>query len=390
MSKGEVIKRAEELLLNKLQERQSVEISCIGTFSPQLQQEYIQEKNDGTRWLIPPSIGLRYTPAPYLLASEHYTRLDFHAPEEYLSRELVTPIADLSGVSEGVAKEILEEELRVILTDLFRGRRVTLLNLGDFFISEEVAGLLLLNFVPAPELLMSLSTPFSAFSPTMLAPGKSFPELEIHGEEPEEVLVQVAIPQAEPEISPEPIPEPEPEILSETPLTPEPTPEHSHKQVRQKSSYWWLTILPIALAILFAHIHIVHSKREKASAKTEQATKSEPVLEQIPAMKLEPAIVPLGEVQISQGVTLAKIAREFYGNHHYWVFIYFANADVIKNPDNVPLGTKLTIPDLRKYGHDGDTPAAEHEAKQWEKLISSHQFTSYDEQLHLIKPLETP
>jgi len=42
---------------------------------------------------------------------------------------------------------------------------------------------------------------------------------------------------------------------------------------------------------------------------------------------------------------LAIMAREYYGRSIYWVFIYEANANKLKNPNRVAPGTKVLIPD---------------------------------------------
>ena len=49
---------------------------------------------------------------------------------------------------------------------------------------------------------------------------------------------------------------------------------------------------------------------------------------------------------ILSGSRLAQIARRYYGNTDYWVFIYEANSNKITDPSLVPAGTELFIPDL--------------------------------------------
>ena len=46
------------------------------------------------------------------------------------------------------------------------------------------------------------------------------------------------------------------------------------------------------------------------------------------------------------GSRLTLFARKYYGSKDFWVYIYEANMDVIKNPDNVTVGTKIKIPKL--------------------------------------------
>ena len=49
---------------------------------------------------------------------------------------------------------------------------------------------------------------------------------------------------------------------------------------------------------------------------------------------------------LSPGSRLAQIARRHYGETEYWVFIYEANRDKIKDPSDLPIGLELDIPDL--------------------------------------------
>lgn len=49
-----------------------------------------------------------------------------------------------------------------------------------------------------------------------------------------------------------------------------------------------------------------------------------------------------------EGETLTKVALRFFGTKALWPYIVKHNADVIKNPDNVPYGTVIQIPKLKK------------------------------------------
>lgn len=47
---------------------------------------------------------------------------------------------------------------------------------------------------------------------------------------------------------------------------------------------------------------------------------------------------------IESGDTLSSIAEQYYNDPNLWNVIYEANRDVIKNPDNIPLGRQIRIP----------------------------------------------
>ena len=49
---------------------------------------------------------------------------------------------------------------------------------------------------------------------------------------------------------------------------------------------------------------------------------------------------------LKSGETLRSLAYKYYKDKDKWQQIYKSNADIIKNPDNIPVGTKLTIPSI--------------------------------------------
>jgi nucleoid-associated protein YgaU len=57
-----------------------------------------------------------------------------------------------------------------------------------------------------------------------------------------------------------------------------------------------------------------------------------------------PAPPPVRTHIVQDRETLSSIAQQYYGNPNAWQRIYNANTKVIKNPNVVPPGTKLTIP----------------------------------------------
>ncbi len=53
---------------------------------------------------------------------------------------------------------------------------------------------------------------------------------------------------------------------------------------------------------------------------------------------------------------LTTMARKYYGNHCFWVYIYEENAAILKNPDLIRPGTVVVIPPAEKYGIDASDP----------------------------------
>ena len=81
------------------------------------------------------------------------------------------------------------------------------------------------------------------------------------------------------------------------------------------------------------------------------------------AAKPTAATKPVIDV-IKPSTTLNKLGRKHYGKNVFWVYIYEENKDKIKNPNNIPLGTRLVIPPAEKYGIDKDDPASVAKAKK--------------------------
>lgn len=51
---------------------------------------------------------------------------------------------------------------------------------------------------------------------------------------------------------------------------------------------------------------------------------------------------------LAVGETLTRVALKYYGTKTLWPYLVKYNPDVIKNPDNVPSGTVIKVPELRK------------------------------------------
>ncbi|GAB6123491.1 HU family DNA-binding protein [Dysgonomonas termitidis] len=78
---------------------------------------------------------------------------------------------------------------------------------------------------------------------------------------------------------------------------------------------------------------------------------------------------PLATETIQPGHTLRNIALKYYGHKSFCVYIYEENKGVIKNINNITLGTKLIIPAPSKYGIDPKNPASVEKAKEREKKL---------------------
>lgn len=60
-----------------------------------------------------------------------------------------------------------------------------------------------------------------------------------------------------------------------------------------------------------------------------------------------PSSCPIkNEVTMTNGNRLTLVSLKNLGHKNFWVYIYYFNRDIISNPNNVPIGAKIKIPDL--------------------------------------------
>lgn len=376
IQREEILGKAQALLLSRLQERSVVDIPAIGLFQPLFHPEYILEGEEG-RLLVPPRISLSYQPAEYLLNAKHYTTLDHQPPSYYFASDFISNLSDLHSWDEAEVAEVLTATLKELLEGLFKGRRVTLLELGDLFVTEEAAGVLLLNFVSNPVLLLSLNAPFSVYKETKLRADIDLSGTEVRQSRTlDDTALQYAIQQPEPiSVSePEPIPTPEIEL---TPIVEEPLPVREEK----KRSNTWLVWLILALLLIVGG-YLYMSKRPAPPATTPAVVPADTVIAKVDTIVVEePApLAPLDTIAVPKGGSLAAVAREYYNNALYWVYVYIANADSIPDPNNLQPGQTLVVPPLEWYTLNSDPAEADKEAKAWAPIILNGRFTSYEAQ----------
>ncbi|MDR1584765.1 MAG: HU family DNA-binding protein, partial [Prevotellaceae bacterium] len=131
---------------------------------------------------------------------------------------------------------------------------------------------------------------------------------------------------------------------------------------RKKKRIWFAAILLVVLAAAGSYIFVQRSGLIEKIAFRKTAT---PVAEEFTEIQegIEPeeTAEPIDELQalfdaprvyteyiatlkLTEGNRLARLATRYYGNAKFWVYIYEANMDNIKEPDNIPTGTLIRIP----------------------------------------------
>lgn len=79
-----------------------------------------------------------------------------------------------------------------------------------------------------------------------------------------------------------------------------------------------------------------------------------------PPVTEQPASTPevIAKVKIETGSRLTLISLEYYGSKIFWVYLYEYNKAVIKDPNNIPVGTEILVPAPAVYGIDKHSRAS--------------------------------
>lgn len=111
---------------------------------------------------------------------------------------------------------------------------------------------------------------------------------------------------------------------------------------------------------------------EKKKAE-EEKKKAEEEKQKAEAAKPTTANVAAGTTDtIKPGTNLYRMSRKHYGSDKFWVYIYEENKAKYPNPNTIPVGAVLHIPQLGKYGAKADDPASIAAAKKKQGKIFNH------------------
>lgn len=111
---------------------------------------------------------------------------------------------------------------------------------------------------------------------------------------------------------------------------------------------------------------------EKKKAEDEKK-KAEEEKQKAEATKPTTANVAAGTTDtIKPGTNLYRMSRKHYGSDKFWVYIYEENKAKYPNPNTIPVGAVLHIPQLEKYGAKAGNPASIAAAKKKQGEIFNH------------------
>lgn len=111
---------------------------------------------------------------------------------------------------------------------------------------------------------------------------------------------------------------------------------------------------------------------EKKKAEDEKK-KAEEEKQKAEAAKPTTANVAVGTTDtIKPGTNLYRMSRKHYGSDKFWVYIYEENKAKYPNPNTIPVGAVLHVPQLEKYGAKAGDPASIATAKKKQAEIFNH------------------
>ena len=372
------------LLIGRLTQGSTSYMRSVGLWSAESHSARIALLPSGERYLMPPSVTPRITDQEQPLSAEEIGEL--------LAKGATQIPQTLQSFYDSVTKlfemhERLGHTLEWAPLGTFAPQSIT----GEGESSETSYA-----FTPSDELLRQVNKPFEMFAPTLLKEGVQWPDVE---EQPAESLEQ-ACPSiissriAESTATPQPASTPPawtPQAQAVTPATPTPPPfsasesneaeavvatpppyRREEPQERKPRKLWLWIVIPLVAVLAMALLlwFFVFGKQEMPSSRTTPPPSTMIPVEATPTID---TVAPIDSVAppadttaqqeilttviLGNGDYLARYAHRYLGRSEYWIYIYLANKEQIKDPDNIPLGTEIKIPSPQSVGITGNQEA---------------------------------
>ena len=390
------------LLIGRLTQGSTSYMRSVGLWSAESHSARIALLPSGERYLMPPSVTPRITNQEQPLSAEEIGEL--------LAKGATQIPQTLQSFYDSVTK-LFEMHERL-------GHTLEWAPLGTFapqsITGEDESSETSYAFTPSDELLRQVNKPFEMFAPTLLKEGVQWPDVE---EQPAESLEQ-ACPSiissriAESTATPQPASTPPawtPQAQAVTPATPTPpsfsasestlptakattpppppasesnepeavvaTPppyRREEPQERKPRKLWLWIVIPLVAVLVMALLlwFFAFGKQEMPSSRTTPPPSTMIPVEATPTIDtVAPidSVAPVADTTAQQeilttvilgnGDYLARYAHRYLGRSEYWIYIYLANKEQIKDPDNIPLGTEIKIPSPQSVGITGNQEA---------------------------------
>lgn len=330
----------------------------LGTFAVHREMEYIVEHpTTKERTLYPPRLELALT-----------LQTDFMDGKLSISKEKLrwlVPLAEKWAISIEDTESFVTHFLSLLRNTLIRERYVKVHAWGTFKLWEEKDKLPEVTFRLEKKAYKALNRPFACFEPVLLREGVSFTE----------PLFASPIEEKEEVNAPPLIEEPQKDNTTKEDTLPPPIAPVSHSVSRKERSHrneMWKGIgIGLLCALFIASGYYFFSQKETTKTPPVNTSQQAPSTQEVIASDTldtetiqveEEADTPTvydaqkryvitgtqGIDTLDRGETLARLADKYYGIKDFWVYIAEHNAERIKDPNNIPLGTVLSIPTLRE------------------------------------------
>lgn len=339
-------------------------------------------------------------------------------------QDLAGLLAEYTGKDKNSSERFLREFIAVVSEGVYTDKLVKVKGLGTFKIIPVekresihvntgerfvIPGHYKFSFLPDKELRELVNKPFSFFETTELGENVDFSDMDVVPDEPEikeveDESVEEVMPEEKHLSEEEPVVDERPEDseLDSPSEEAETCPDAERKKPRTKriavvSVFVFLLILfNIGLYLNRAcffekeketlKVDTVFPKGETVAtevvadtatvfAKEDSARIVSETTEEKPVVKPEAASPEvIARVKIEQGSRLTLISLKYYGSKLFWVYLYEYNKNVIKDPNNVPIGTVIEVPAPEMYGIDRrDRSSIEKAAARQTEILSGKQ-----------------
>ncbi|MBO5974938.1 MAG: hypothetical protein J6P95_04410, partial [Paludibacteraceae bacterium] len=144
-------------------------------------------------------------------------------------------------------------------------------------------------------------------------------------------------------------------------FTPQPVTRKTQSKSPKGNYVWliWVSLICILLLSL-GFVYYLYSEEINAYLFPEKIEVVEEIKEEEPMLVVEKSLIDslaesrtytefLTEVKLRKGTRLAYFAKEFYGHPDFWVYIYEANIEKLKDnpsPSQILIGTEIKIPKM--------------------------------------------
>jgi nucleoid DNA-binding protein/nucleoid-associated protein YgaU len=318
--------------------------------------------------------------------------------KKLLLQDLVDKLSTVENLKKKEAEEFLRNYFKVLEEGLLQDRMAKINGLGTFKLIEvearnsvdvntgqpfQIKEHLKLNFIPDVNLKDLINKPFAAFEPIEMNEEIQPEETEVTIKTPQSMVEDVTDDSHINQTDMDNLDEKKGEIPEIEPDDMEEMPEMRRRGMGSSGKFMLVFLLILAIGGLAywalrsnndarkdqdQKIGIIQRFKELFSKDSkvilpdtldqdilfEEVTDSTAIYSAFPDTTRQYPVY----VNLNAGNRLTLLALEYYGHKVFWVYIYLDNKDVIENPNDIPVGTKLRISKPHLKMMDPNNPEA--------------------------------